>query len=122
MAVPKLPELPKSHSTYLIGSARGRLTNLGQHSPPAYLRDSWAYTGRVKGSDYKVNKKEDTQLWRPYFPDNIYGRILSYRRKETLQDNLKIPARMNIAQLHRKKPHKHWMSAYNVTAVGKNLH
>lgn len=122
MSLPRLPDLPKSFSTSsLISSAQARLNSIGQHSPPAYLRETWAYTGRLRSKHYKVNPKADTQLWRPLMQENLSSRILNYRRKETLQDSLRSPARMNIAQLNKKKPYKHWMSAYNQLPNGKNL-
>jgi hypothetical protein len=83
-----------------------------KHSPPAYLRDSWEYTGKVRRRHKHTKSQEDTQLWKPILQKNVSERILDRRRKETLQDILKAPAHMNIASLHRSKQRVRWSSAY----------
>lgn len=113
MSVPKLPSLNKcSSAAFANCKAQAKLNAVGHHSPPAYLRDSWEYSGRVKVRHYLTNSKEDTQLWHPILAESVSSRILNWRRKETLQDSLKSPARQNIARLTAPKMKLHWKSAF----------
>mmetsp|Transcript_26306 Transcript_26306/g.47144 ORF Transcript_26306/g.47144 Transcript_26306/m.47144 type:complete len:109 (+) Transcript_26306:3-329(+) len=103
-----------SHSKSEKLSKKSFFSQYGEHLPPIYARDSWAYTGRHKGRLPKPFSRQDTQLWKPHFQENISSLILNCRRKEKLQDLLREPARMNLASLHKVKERTKWPSAYEL--------